>query len=415
MTPQSKRRSSSHRAQKPSESRSGWRIPGTPRVRIGVALVIAAALVIVDLAMAGESWVPLSRRLLGWGAYTLAFGFVLSTIVVLAGDRLNWDLGWESLVSLEIALVALLGITHRWGEAKPALTWAEQGRGGGMVGYAISYLLESTVGALLGRVILLIFTCLGVWAAWHWAPAKWQAWVTRRTSQVLGRLGIDAQDDESFMGMAPLAPELEDRERQGPLVSRPAAKRAAKRSSSPRKSKKSRKSRTLEWVRDVRLPELALLHADRRLEFGDANADYRAEVIEQTLGEFGVPVRVIDVKKGPTVTRFGVQPLTVTRRRSDGSFYERKVSVKRVVALSSDLALALAASPIRIEAPVPGQAYVGIEVPNEKVSLVALRGVMESAEFQRLAVESNLTIAPCAHAAPPHRRCYGVGEVGLHQ
>ncbi|HUW09500.1 MAG TPA: DNA translocase FtsK, partial [Anaerolineae bacterium] len=132
---------------------------------------------------------------------------------------------------------------------------------------------------------------------------------------------------------------------------------------------------------------------DRSVEFGDANADFRAEIIEQTLGEFGVPVRVIDVKQGPTVTRYGVQPQTVTRRRSDGTFYERKVSVKRVVSLSNDLALALAASPIRIEAPVPGQPYVGIEVPNKKVSLVALRGVMESPEFHRVATGSNLSIA----------------------
>jgi S-DNA-T family DNA segregation ATPase FtsK/SpoIIIE len=144
--------------------------------------------------------------------------------------------------------------------------------------------------------------------------------------------------------------------------------------------------------RDESLPSLSLLHLDRSKEFGDANADYRAEIIEQTLTEFGVPVRVVDVRKGPTVTRFGVKPLTITRRRSDGTVYERKVSVRRIVALSNDLSLALAASPIRIEAPVPGQPYVGIEVPNDKISLVALRGVVESAEFKRLAAKSNLTL-----------------------
>jgi S-DNA-T family DNA segregation ATPase FtsK/SpoIIIE len=63
------------------------------------------------------------------------------------------------------------------------------------------------------------------------------------------------------------------------------------------------------------------------------------------------------------------------------------------VALSNDLSLALAASPIRIEAPVPGQPYVGVEVPNEKISLVALRGVVESAEFRILAAKSNLALA----------------------
>ena len=186
------------------------------------------------------------------------------------------------------------------------------------MGWAISSLLESTVGPLLGRVILFSLAALGGWAAWHWAPAPWQQWIKHSASQVLDRLGIDAPEDETISDMEPRASGPEDRELQTPPARRPAARRGGKRSSSPRKSRKAKEP---EWERDARLPDLALLHPDRSVEFGDANADFRAEIIEQTLGEFGVPVRVIDVKQGPTVTRYGVQPQTVTRRRSDGTFY----------------------------------------------------------------------------------------------
>ena len=95
----------------------------------------------------------------------------------------------------------------------------------------------------------------------------------------------------------------------------------------------------------------------------------RGKMIENTLASFGVQVKVSGVSTGPTVTRYELQP-------------EVGVKVSKIVSLSDDLALNLATSGVRIEAPIPGKAAVGIEVPNKVVSLVYLREVMETEEFQ---------------------------------
>lgn len=108
----------------------------------------------------------------------------------------------------------------------------------------------------------------------------------------------------------------------------------------------------------------------------------RVQIIETTLADFGVPVTVVEVNQGPAVTQFGLKPGTIIRRDRKGEEKQIKVRVSQIQALANDLSLALAASPIRIEAPVPGRDFVGIEVPNVQISLVSLRGVMESEEFR---------------------------------
>jgi DNA segregation ATPase FtsK/SpoIIIE, S-DNA-T family len=105
----------------------------------------------------------------------------------------------------------------------------------------------------------------------------------------------------------------------------------------------------------------------------------RGQLIEETLASFGAPVKVVETHRGPTVTQFGVEPLYVENRNG-----RTRVRVSKIAALADDLALALAAPRIRIQAPVPGRNYVGIEVPNQEISLVALRDVMESDAYRKI-------------------------------
>jgi S-DNA-T family DNA segregation ATPase FtsK/SpoIIIE len=109
--------------------------------------------------------------------------------------------------------------------------------------------------------------------------------------------------------------------------------------------------------------------------------EHKSHIIEKTLEQFGVPAQVTEVRPGPTVTQFGVSPGYISRG-SDGA-RPRKVRVSQITSLSDDLALALAASSLRVEAPVPGRAIVGIEVPNAETSLVGLRAVLESEAFHK--------------------------------
>ena len=107
----------------------------------------------------------------------------------------------------------------------------------------------------------------------------------------------------------------------------------------------------------------------------------RMQTIEQTLAGFGVPVSVVEVNQGPAVTQFGLRPGTIVKKDRKGEERVTKVRVSQIQQLTNDLSLALAASPIRIEAPVPGRDFVGLEVPNSQISLVSLRGVMEAEEW----------------------------------
>ncbi len=103
-----------------------------------------------------------------------------------------------------------------------------------------------------------------------------------------------------------------------------------------------------------------------------------AAKLEQTLSSFGVNAKVINVNRGPTVTRYELSP-------------GAGVKVSKIVGLADDLALNLAAPAVRIEAPIPGKAAVGIEIPNREVSPVCLRDVVESREFKNF--PSNLAFA----------------------
>ena len=113
----------------------------------------------------------------------------------------------------------------------------------------------------------------------------------------------------------------------------------------------------------------------------------RTHLIEDTLASFGAPGRVVEVNRGPVITQFGVEPEYITQRNGKRT----KVKVNKIATLADDLALALAARSIRIEAPVPGKGFVGIEVPNTEINVVALRDVMESPAFQK--IKSPLAIA----------------------
>ncbi|HEY9088197.1 MAG TPA: DNA translocase FtsK, partial [Anaerolineaceae bacterium] len=112
----------------------------------------------------------------------------------------------------------------------------------------------------------------------------------------------------------------------------------------------------------------------------------RAGIIEETLASFGAPGHVVEIQNGPTITLFAVEPDYIETRNG-----RTRVRVSKIVSLADDLALALAASRIRIQAPVPGRNYVGIEVPNVEISRVALRDVMESESFRK--VKSPLKLA----------------------
>ncbi len=122
----------------------------------------------------------------------------------------------------------------------------------------------------------------------------------------------------------------------------------------------------------------------------------RARIIEDTLISFGAPGKVVEVNPGPVITQFGVEPDYVESRGGKRT----RVKVQAIARLADDLALSLAARSIRIEAPVPGKGFVGIEVPNAETSLVSLRDIMESPEYARLDTKLRIGLGQSVDGTP---------------
>ncbi|MCB0167476.1 MAG: DNA translocase FtsK, partial [Anaerolineae bacterium] len=128
-------------------------------------------------------------------------------------------------------------------------------------------------------------------------------------------------------------------------------------------------------------PIVQIFDEGYEMEISESEIRQRVKIIEETLLSFGVEAKVREINQGPAVTQFSLEPGFMATKDAKGN--PRKVRVSRIVNLANDLALALAASPIRIEAPIPGRPYVGLEVPNSNTNLVTIRTVMESDQFQR--------------------------------
>jgi S-DNA-T family DNA segregation ATPase FtsK/SpoIIIE len=111
-----------------------------------------------------------------------------------------------------------------------------------------------------------------------------------------------------------------------------------------------------------RLPDLSLFDPPQAQKVDETS---RASVLEDTLASFGVGAKVQHIERGPSITRYELKP-------------DRGVKISRISSLADDLALALAATSVRIEAPIPGKSAVGIEVPNATVSIVAIREIFDA-------------------------------------
>ena len=163
------------------------------------------------------------------------------------------------------------------------------------------------------------------------------------------------------------------------------------------------------WI----LPPLNLLKSEPAASKRGDSAR-KAQIIVETLASFGVEAAVTQINEGPTVTQFGIEPgwdvkeREVPERDTEGQVVlgtsgqprmrkeeisRTRVRVNKITRLTNDIALALAAPSIRVEAPVPGEPMIGIEVPNQETRTVSLRGILESPPFAKVLKRGGLPIA----------------------
>ncbi len=354
------------------------------------AVVLGALALVTLLGLIGltngalvDPWISLLRRWFGWGAFLFPLP-ILAGAAALVRHRqgLQLDVNWSRVIVLELATVGALGLLAVLGNMD--LPRADMGYGGGLVGWGISTLLEDLLGAFL-RTVLLIAMLLGFG---FYGLRDW--FVNLGGRQKLIRQGQKAAEVHTMQDESPIAIVVRPkRTATGAPKPPPRLPRAYRKSFQVkgRPDEKSARSRS----RDKNLPPLDILESGKIARITSKEINITAGLIEKTLADFGLPARVVDFRTGPVVTQFAVEPGYLEHVGSDSEIRRQKVRVSQISALANDLALALSASTLRIEAPVPGRAYVGIEVPNRRSSRVRLRSIMESEAFQ--SISSPLTIA----------------------
>lgn len=356
-------------------------IAGIALILLG--LVTSIALVgLADVLLLGW-WTRLLRQIFGWGA------LVVCLLLALAGARLVLGglpqavrISPSKVLGTSLIIVAVMGLGHWIGGY--TLRDAFSGKGGGLVGWALSEPLFDFLGPFLG---ILVYGALFGWAFMLLTDRTIDD-VQRALVALSGRLDAWADrvdpDRIDVVGRADAAPARlppsPDVETMQTIIDAPED------AGLPR--------------RDPRLPALELLERGEMLTQARDEIAWKSRRIEETLLDFGLPAKVVEVRRGPAVTQFGVEPGYVDRPGPDGEIKQQKVRVGQIAALQRDLTLALAVPRLRIEAPVPGRSVVGIEVPNGQTSVVRLRGILESPAFGRLGSSLGVALGRDVAGAP---------------
>lgn len=349
----------------------------------GWSIVGLAPVALLALALDFGLDAPPLRVVFGWGAFLAPPALAAGGLALAYAERKRWRVRWVPVVSVELFLLCLLGLSHLSSSA--GLPDALAGRRGGLMGWGISEFLLIFLPSVASRIVLVSAALVGLAALFFSVPPDWTATLLRKSSDIRQLPELFRRAQERILALIPrqrgTAEVQEELAEPEPVL--PSDAPSGSKSKDLSRRRRSRTAVPIE--RPAWLPPLDFLKPDASGSAPaagsySANSRQRGQLIKQTLAEFGVPVEIVSIKEGPTVTQFGVQPGEVVLER-DGQLIHRKVSVQRILKLRDDLALELAAASLRIEAPVPGRPYVGIEVANTAKTLVNLRGVLESEGF----------------------------------
>jgi S-DNA-T family DNA segregation ATPase FtsK/SpoIIIE len=372
------------------------RLSPLQRELMGLGLLVLAIITLLSLfsvtsGALSDGWAILLRQLFGWGTIPVAVGVGWLGILLLLGSLRDESvplLRWDVIIGVELIFIAGLSLLHLFVGGDEALATALAGAGGGLVGWGVSTLLTDLVGKWVTGAILALFSMAGVGLLIRFLSAESAGGPGMEQAiqrpGILSRITVGIADWFNRLGESAEEVEPEEEESTGSRKqTRPSKARLRPRIESVPVQSQADESAGRPARRSSELPPLDLLAPPSKDPARKADARYQAQIIEETLHGFGVPAEVKEINVGPAVTQFGVEPGYIEHAGSDGNVRRHRVRVSKISSLINDLALALAAAPIRIEAPVPGRPIVGIEVPNSQVSLVSLRGVLESDVYRK--------------------------------
>ena len=324
-----------------------------------LALFLLMSMSMFDIAgVAGKTIYEFLNYLLGYGYILLPALFVLLGVSFIKSEVP--DIGWTRTVSAIMFLLSSLSIID--------IASGTGNHAGGLFGEILSkpfvsffdvYASIVFLGAILIISILIMFdTKPNVREMWNWLSSLF-----KKKEKVVSATLNEAEEAEVDKSIA----EEEDKESTGDKIKNALGVGKKEKVVEEEEEMPIRK-RKGGLISTYVPPPLSLLEEDQgKPNTGDIKAN--ANIIKRTLANFGIEVEMDEITIGPTVTRYALKP-------AEG------VKLSRIVGLQNDLALSLAAHPIRIEAPIPCKSLVGIEIPNKSKSIVGLATLLSDEKFQ---------------------------------
>ncbi|HTP56860.1 MAG TPA: DNA translocase FtsK 4TM domain-containing protein [Candidatus Paceibacterota bacterium] len=337
------------------EKEGGFSIGVSQETRNSIAGILCLLIVVVSIlafwgraGMAGAYFNQGARALFGWGFFIIPIAFLMLGVAFI--KSIHRKIATSAILGTLLFVLAVLGIFYSIGQGDTAQRIIQ----GGWLGVALGWPLYSFVGFIAAMVILVGLVVVSI------------------------LLALDVPIYQLFMRTTPEEEAAKEEEMKASDIQQLVVKSGGKpltEAPMPVPAPAPKKDETREFVVKAmksgnwRLPPTDFLSVDQdHASSGDINAN--ATIIKRTLANFGIEVEMGEVSVGPTVTQYTMRPAV-------------GVKLSRITALSNDLSLALAAHPIRIEAPIPGKSLVGIEVPNKKVSLVGLRNLLDAEQYRK--------------------------------
>lgn len=363
---------------KPTVAREIWAVV---YLAVGILTVLSLQ---GAFGVIGDGLVGLLKPVFGWGIYVIPGVFLLISAMLFISKRVHF--GAAKILGLTFFIVSILSVFHLSVPVDRILDYAALGEYGGYVGFVTNFLLLEVAG--VGRIAAtIIFTAtflISLLLLFELSLGEIMRYIIpeikiemAKEKALSGRTARKIANDE----MEESVPEIlihKNKIKNHPPVEIAPEETAEKEEVAIKKNdegdvesslNKAAEQTTIDDDFEWEFPSMDLLkNGDSHVEIDEDILRENADKIKAKLHQFGIDVKMKEVNVGPTVVQYTLKP-------------HEGVKLSKITVLKNDLALALAAERIRIEAPIPGKALVGIEVPNTYRATVYLREIMESSEF----------------------------------
>jgi len=329
---------------------------------------------------------------LGWAKLILPVFLILAGVVLFLRKQSLYYV--SKITGLILILISFTAFLHWFFEPEQMQEAAKAGFGGGYIGYIASFLAVKYLSQAGAMVAIITLFLIGLILAFNFSiftfllkpsekeDEKKEPNLIAKQGIASGEGGNDKKSEDKIIPEVKVDDKKNDNIGKIEFVEGP--DKFSRESFQERKFKVKKIEKNFFVSKNFesadggwKFPPLDLLEKTSGIAKG-GDVKNNAEIIQKTLKHFGIDVEIGEIKTGPSVTQYSFRPAV-------------GVKISKILALQNDIALALAAHPIRIEAPIPGKSLIGIEVPNKVPVVVRLRDILESDEFSMR--KSNLTIA----------------------